>query len=256
MVRAPAGGAEAVVRDDPRVDEVGHDGRRNVPEAARPEARQGPLEQLGRQRGQQRPGQQRPGVVGAQPSVGGDVVRAREVVADREQERGDQVVDMNHLHGWAGAPDAQRRPAQQQTGREALGAGAEHWRRPQGRDRDRRVLVAPLGEEALDLGGVHGGREARVGPEGGVLRQGHRVVGPRAVDGGGRHPDHLPHTDGGGRVEDPPCALDVHARHERFVGNRVDDGGQVDEHLGRFQQRLELGAADVDAMEGEVPDAA
>src|SRR6266480_2580915 len=50
------------------------------------------------------------------------------------------------------------------------------------------------------LGGVHGGREARVGPEGGILRQGHRVVGPRAVDGGSRHADHLAHTDGGGRV--------------------------------------------------------
>jgi len=84
---------------------------------------------------------------------------------------------------------------------------------------------------------------------------GHEVGAGRAVEAHQRHIQRLD-DGGGGGVEDPPCALDVDARHERLVGNRVDDGGQVDEHLGCFQQRLELGAADVDAMEGEVPDAA
>src|SRR5213076_3248639 len=56
VVRAPAGGAKAVVGDDPRVDEVGHDSRRDVAEAAGPQARQGALQELGRHRGRQRPG--------------------------------------------------------------------------------------------------------------------------------------------------------------------------------------------------------
>ncbi len=256
VLRAPAGGPQAIVGDHPRVDEVGHDVGWNVAQAARPQAGQQPLEQLGRQRGQQRPGQERPGVVGAQPPVGGDVVRAREVASDRQQQRADQVVDVDDLHGRAGAPDAQRRPSEQQARREPLGAGAEHGRRAHGRDRDRGVLLAPVAQESLDLGGVDGGCEARVGTQGGVLGQGHGVVGPRPVDGRARDADDLPHADGGGGVEDPPGALDVDARHQRLVGNRVDDRGQVDEHVGRVEEWLELGAADVDPVELEVPDAA
>jgi hypothetical protein len=115
------------------------------------------------------------------------------------------------------------------------------------------VLVAPLAEEALDLGGVHGGCEPRVRPQRGVFRQGQGVVGPGSVHGGARDANDLPYADGGGGVEDAPGALDVDARHERLVGYRVDDRGQVDEHLDPLEQRLELGAADVNPLELEVP---
>ena len=44
-------------------------------------------------------------------------------------------------------------------------------------------------------------------------------------------------------------ALDVDPRHERDVGHGVDDTGEVHDHVDALEQRLQLGAGDVDPGE-------
>jgi hypothetical protein len=85
------------------------------------------------------------------------------------------------------------------------------------------MRVAPLTQEALGLDRLDGGRETGVGPKGGVLGERHGVVRPRAVHRGTGHPDDLADTHRGRRVEHAARAVDVHACHERLVGDRVHD---------------------------------
>ena len=61
--------------------------------------------------------------------------------------------------------------------------------RPQDRGGGPRVGVAPLGGQPLDLGPLGREGDAGVGAQRGVLGERHRVVGPRAVDGGARQHD-------------------------------------------------------------------
>ena len=101
-------------------------------------------------RGQQRA---RRGVV--EPAVGRHVERAGVVVEHDERERVDEVVDVHRLHRRRRTPHAQRRSPEQQARRQPLRARTEHGCGPQGGDDDAGVVGPPLGEQALDLGGLH-----------------------------------------------------------------------------------------------------
>ncbi len=117
------------------------------------------------------------------------------------------------------------------------------------------MLVLPLGEQPLDLRGMHGGVEARVRSKRRILGERERVRRPGTVRRGRREPDDLPDTDGGCRVEHPPRPFDVDARHERPVGDRIDDRGEVHEDLDPFEQGLEIVAGDVHPVQLELRDA-
>ena len=75
------------------------------------------------------------------------------------------------------------------------------------------------------------------------------LFGPRAVDGGAGDAHDAPGADRRGGVEHVARALDVDPRHERDVGHRVDDTGEVHDDVDALEQRLQLGAGDVDAGE-------
>ena len=64
------------------------------------------------------------------------------------------------------------------------------------------------------------------------------LFGPRAVHGGARHAHDPLGAHCGGRVEHLARALDVHARHQRLVGDRIDDAGEVHDHVDALEQRL------------------
>ena len=130
-----------------------------------------------------------------------------------------------------------------------FGAGADHGRRAQRGDGDVGMAPAPLGEEPLHLGGLHRGREVGVGTQRGVLGERDRVVGPRAVDGGAGDAHDPAGADRRGGVEHVTRALDVDPRHERDVGHGVDDAGEVHDDVDALEQRLQLGAGDVDPGE-------
>ena len=171
-----------------------------------------------------------------------------------EGERGDEVVDVDGLHRRGRAPHPERRAAQEQPAREPLGADTEDGGAAQGGHHDTGMLVAPVGEQPFDLGGLHRRREPRVRAQRRVLGERHRVVRPRPVDRGVRDSHHLADPDRGRGIEHPAGAVDVDAGHERLVGDRVDDGREVDEHVGALEQRLELGAGHVDEVELEGAD--
>ena len=130
--------------------------------------------------------------------------------------------------------------------------GTEDRRGTQRRDRDRRVVVLPLGQQPLDLRGVDRRTEAGVRAQRRVFGQWKRVRRPRAVHRGRRESDDLAHTDRGSRVEHAARSLDVHARHQRLIRDRVDDGREVHEHVDPLEQRLEIVTGDVDPVQLEV----
>ena len=74
------------------------------------------------------------------------------------------------------------------------------------------------------------------------------LFGPRAVHGGARDAHDPAGADRGRGVEHVARALDVDPRHERDVGHRVDDTGEVHDHVDALEQRLQLGAGDVDPV--------
>ena len=155
-----------------------------------------------------------------EPAVGRDVQHAGMVLAHDERERAHDVVDVHDLERRRRAAHAHPGRAREQLRPEVVRAGAEDRRGAQRRDRHRGMVVLPLGEQPFDLGRVHRGVEAGVRPQWRVLGERERVRAPRAVRGGRREPDDLAHADRRGRVEHPTRPLDVHARHQRFVGDR------------------------------------
>ena len=90
-----------------------------------------------------------------------------------------------------------------------------------------------------------------LGRSGASSVSGSGLVGPRAVRRGGREADDLAHADRGRGVEHAPRALDVDARHQRLVGDRVDDRREVHEHVDALEQRLQVVAGDVDPVQLE-----
>ena len=110
--------------------EVGHHSRRDVAQAQLPRPRQHAFHRLRGECGHVRRREQLAGLGRLEPAVGSDVEHTGEVPRRRHRQRGDEVVDVHDLHGERRAPYAQRWPAQQDAGGEALGAGPDHRRRP------------------------------------------------------------------------------------------------------------------------------
>ena len=233
------------------MDEVGHHARGDVADAERPAPSQRALEHLGGHGRDARAREQRAGVVGCEPAVGRDVEGSRQVAGGDEDERGREVVDVDDLDGRLGVADAQRRPSQDDARGQAFGARADHRRRPERGHGHARVVLAPLGEQPLDLGTLDGGREVRVGAQWRVLGERDRVARPRAVHRRARDAHDAVHADRARGREDPARPLDVDARHERLVGDGVDDAGEVDNGVDALEDGLQVRAGDVDPVEFE-----
>ena len=163
--RRPARGARACRWRHPRVHEVRHDARRHVADAERPRAL--PARASSTSSGNA-------GTDGRRDERGAARRRRASRRRRRCRHRGGRSVAASAsadarsstcttCTGIVGAPHAQRRPPEEDARREPLGARA---RRPVA---DRSVVHddvgmsrAPLGEQPLDLGALHRGRERRV----------------------------------------------------------------------------------------------
>ena len=170
--------------------------------------------------------EQRSRVVGVEPAVGRDVVHAREIGGGRERR----------------ARRRGRRRAPTCTG----GAAPAH---PERRAAEQHARGQPLRTRADDRRGAQGRGDRRPGARGATRRAGarpRRPAPPERTSGSGRSGTssvsgtsgslaHAPYTaaldtrtirsdaDRGGRVEHLARPVDVHARHQRLVGDRIDD---------------------------------
>ena len=191
--------------------------------------------------------------LGAQPAVGRDVQHAGVVLAHDERER----LRRRRRRARPGTAASRRARAR---GVGLVSRRAQRWCAPAPSTGAARsvvivtagMVVLPLGEQPLDLGRVHRGVEARVRAQRRVLGERQRVRRPRAVRRGRREPDDLAHADRRGGVEHAPRPVDVHARHQRLVVDRVDDRGEVHQHVDPFEQRLQVVTGDVHPVQLEV----
>ena len=167
---------------------------------------------------------------------------------DRADEGVDEIVDVHDLDRRALPAHPWPPPAGEQARPQVLGAGAEDGRGAQHRDHRVGVVDAPLVQQALDLGGVHGRPEPRIRTQRRVLGERHRIRRPRAVDRRGRDPDDAAHAHRAGRVEHASGAVHVDPRHQRVVHDRIGDGGEVHHGVAPAQERIELAAGDVDEV--------
>jgi hypothetical protein len=189
------------------------------------------------------------GVLGApEPAVGGHVARPVEPRRGGQDDRRDQIVDVHELRGRVAVDVGHPAGGVEGPGQPAVGAVVAHDRgRPQHGGAGRRVVVAPLGQPALDLGPLHGVGQIGTGSQGGVLGERHGVVGPGAVDRGRRQQDDVVDADVARRVEEPLGGDDVLGRLDGGILLEVgtEDRGQVDQHGGALEQRLEIGREQV-----------
>ena len=98
-------------------------------------------------------------------------------------------------------------------------------------------------EQALDLGALHRGRELRVRAQGDVLGQRDRVVRPmRRTRWRSTRARSACAPTAAAASSTCRVPLDVDPRHQRLVGDRVDDAGEVHDHVDALEQRRELGS--------------
>ncbi len=125
-------------------------------------------------------------------------------------------------------------------------SGTEDGSGAQRGDDDTRMVVAPLRHQPLDLGRLDRRRVPGDGRQRRGLGDRDRVGGPGPVDHRRRDAHDPPDAGPGRGVEETAGAVDVDPRHERVVGDGVDDPRQVDDHVGPGQDGVEVGAGEVD----------
>ena len=211
-------------------------------------------------RGEQRwqrdtPGAGDPGdLAPRQPAVGGDVVDTRDALPDDELEAPDDVLLLDELDLRVETGDRREDPPRQVAADRRLDARSQHVGEPEDRHEDVPVVVGEVANVALDL--RERAFESGPGRPGArrVLGEPRRVLGPGAVDEGGRLHDDLAHRRAGcaGRGEKVhrPDDVDLVKVAAGHLG-RVDDEKRVHDgvHLCRphdpLEQRVALVGTDI-----------
>ena len=114
--------------------EIGQHRRRGIADPGLPRPRERASHDVERYRGKRALRNQRAYLVRAQPTRGRDVEDARTVLDHGRDQRGHEIVDVEHLHRSPLAPHPRPAPAGEQPGKQVLRAGAEHRRGPQDGD--------------------------------------------------------------------------------------------------------------------------
>ena len=189
-------------------------------------------------------------LVGVEPAVGRDVVRRRagRVVAASASAAARSSTCTTCTGGAAPRTRSGGRPSRMRAG-QALRARADHGRGAQRGDGDVGVARrATRRAAARPRRPAPPARSAGWGAAATSSVSGTGLFGPRAVDGGARDAHDPLRADRRGGVEHVTGALDVDPRHQRRRRARVDDTGEVHDHVDALEQRLELGAGDVDPV--------
>ena len=153
---------------------------------------------------------------------------------------------MDTLHrGWLPA-DAHHPRAAPRTRQPVVVVGVECRGGSQHGDRGVGMRSRPVGEEALDLRLLGRVRERRVGAEGRLFGERHRVVGPRAVHHRARHEHERPDSHRAGGVEQPAGAREVDPGQELLVARRSEHPRQMDDGVGAGDHRCQIGRREIE----------
>ncbi len=170
------------------------------------------------------------------------------IAVHNEAQRRHHVIHVDDLDWRAFAPNTEPTMTGEQPGEEVVGTCAQHRRGPQHRDRDLRMIALPLIDQSFSLRGMDRGSKAGIGSQRRVLGEWHRVGGPRAVHGGGRHPHELRDPDLGRGGQYPAGPFDVRTRHERIVDDRVDHRGKMHNGIDAREERFDLLAGHINEV--------